>query len=359
LKSSGENKREIDVIIEAGIYRQLYEHLIRYKTDLENEGEYEARIFQCNDCTKEQIKTLLINSGSSGVLMVGDLPVAWFRNVFDTASGMIEYVYPDDLYYMDLNGEWGGEMSALPWWKEAPVTCFTIHQGDVNPEIIFGRLVSPTQDKEVELLTNYFRKNHNYRTGNFVLPFRSLNYLQNDGLEGWECVEAIGRIFPVMETVDLPITSKADYLSRWTKGYENLLVSSHAGGKTQYFPDGVVFFYEVRDRKPAFNFYTLHGCAIANYTEDDCIGVWYVFQNSNYGLAANGTTKISCVYDSEVFYNALAESKNIGEAFKLQYTGRAWDRWCFGGFTSLGDPTLKILPHENKVNLVFLPLVRR
>lgn len=349
-------KEPLTVIVEAGIFRQLEPYLNQYKLDLEQEGRYKVRFFFCNNCTKEEIKNLLISSNSSGVLMVGDLPTAWFRNVFDTASGMMEYVYPDDLYFMDLNGVWGGETPCLPWWKEVPVTCFTNHQGEINPEIIFGRLVSPVQDREIELLINYFRKNHDYRTGNFILPFRSLNYLQNSGEAGLRWVEAINRVYPIMETVDLPITSKRDYILRWQNGYEHLWVDSHASGKTQFFPDGIVTYVDVRDKKPKFHFYGLHGCSIANYTEQDCIGLWYVFQNSNYGLLATGATKITCIYDYEKFYNSLAESQNFGEAFREQFRGNAWDRWCFGGFTFLGDPTLKIFPRQEKP-LIFFPFV--
>ncbi len=335
------------VIVEAGIYENILNSLEQYKVDLKEEYNYQVEFYLCNDCTKEEIKAALQTAGTVGTVFVGDLPSAWFRieDCFHQ-EGRIE-IFPIDLYFMDLNGQWAGEVDC-----GSGIRCFTTHTGDTLPEIFFGRLTAPNESQEVELLNHYFEKNHQYKQGEIFLPRRSLNYINTRAMS-W--VQEVNIAYPVYDLITGPETTNGnDYKNRWNDGYEHLLVAVHSTPLEHFFipsaPNGSVTWEDVKTLKPHFHFYNLLACSNARFTTENYMAGWYVFQKSDYGLLAIGSTKAGEMRGLSYFYQPLSEFKHFGLAFKEWFRQYQWavnDKCWHGGMTLIGDPTLKISPFSN------------
>nr|MCW1949385.1 hypothetical protein [Candidatus Shapirobacteria bacterium] len=295
-----------------------------------------------NGCTKEEIKSILKEKGTVGAVFVGDLPSAWYyTNGCFGWSGNIE-IFPTDLYYMDLNGVWGGEMND---YEEKP---FSSHTGNIKPEIFVARLATPVESEEIDLLKMYFKKNHKFRNFGNNISNNSLSYIDNDWsywAKDWG--KQVGLAYQSSTVVnDMETTNGFDYKNRWRTGYEHLLVAVHSNYYQHFFDpsteNGRASWVEVKEEKPAVNFYNLFACSNALYTVENYMAGWYIFQDSDYGLTAVGSTKTGSMLFFDKFYESLSVN-NFGIAFRDWLSGENVysDKCWFGGMVMIGDPTLK------------------
>lgn len=339
--------KALRVVIEAGIYTGIRDSLLQYLDDTLLEGEYNVMFYLCNGCSKEQIKELFIAAGTAGAVFVGDLPSAWYQMQFWGLE-----TFPIDLYYTDLDGEWGGEVECDP--EGGSQRCFTTHTGDLFPEIFLGRITAPSEAEEITLINHYFEKNHQYRRGGAVLSHRSLNYIDKPwAFSGLLLSYEIGAAYTQHDLITFPsLTGRDDFLARWDDDYEHLLIYAHSNPYLHWFEttDTVVTSMDVKELKPHFFFHNVAGCTAARYTVDDYITGWYIFQESDFGLAAIGSTKAGAMTDVlKRFYKPLMEGKSFGEAFRNWYINYRYSvrEGQNLGLTLIGDPTLKvIMPNE-------------
>ncbi len=118
------------------------------------------------------IKEYYDNGGLDGVTIIGDQPVQWYDIKdprFDPGS------FACDLYYMDLDGSWEdiNSQDEYTWHVDG--------NGDVEPEIFCARIhLSSMSDfgNEVELLSTYLDKDHEYWIGNMELPQKGAAFVQ-------------------------------------------------------------------------------------------------------------------------------------------------------------------------------------
>ncbi len=160
---------KILIIVNSGIKDGIQPSLDQYTSDLQIEG-YNVIVSTVSGGTPKDLRAYLQNElGENlvGCVLIGDLPVPWFE--LDSDWGYEEF--PCDLFYMDLNGEWDDIDN------DGKFDSHSSGNGDMKPEIWVGRLTSsPLTVNEIELLKNYFIKNHKYRTGNLNVNKRALIY---------------------------------------------------------------------------------------------------------------------------------------------------------------------------------------
>ncbi len=160
---------QIIIIVESNLLMSIWSSLSQYQADLSNEG-YTSSIYFSSGGTKEQLRDTLIgfwNNGMIGALFIGDLPIAWYNLFPSEPDGRL----PTDHYYRDLDGIWGDADAD---------DSLDSHTGNTEGDIWLGRLLpSPLtygNKSEHDLINNYFRKNHDYRTGELSQPNKALLY---------------------------------------------------------------------------------------------------------------------------------------------------------------------------------------
>lgn len=353
------------VVVEAGIYDQLTDSLNQYSIDVNGEGLYQVQFYLCNNCTKENIKQVLRLPRVAGTLLVGELPVAWFHT--PAVDSIPAESFPIDLYFMDLNGSWGEETQCNPEFCSVrcprEILCFTSHSGpehEGDADIFFGRLTPPDYARRITLLANYFRKNHKYRSVGSSLPFRALNYLdfsseEDEGRAPGHNAQDIakmtvkeGLVFDsiVHQVAPPSYVSPDSYSSGLNNRYSYLILRAHSSPSSHTIGDQSFGWERVRDQKPPINFYQLNACSASQFTVTNYIGGWYLFQESDYGLAVVGSTDEGGAADMSFFHETLSRQEDIGNAFKAQfetYLRSPRSEFLQYGKTLLGDPTLKII----------------
>jgi len=331
------NSGTIYVLVIDSIFDDLENHLNVYVQDLNNEG-YDVQVYQIPDSYGYEdhatIRSLLqqgySNDNLVGCIFVGDIPCV-------TVDGFIS-----DFYYMDLDGEWkdgNGDGS------------YDAHTGNKDLEIWTGRLWTPYGGNDVELLKNYFRKNHAYRSGNLVLPKRALYY--ETRWDQWHSPDIEEEYLNNLQIIYDDVTfvapwegdpSPGDYLDRLQQGYEFLYLHSWSTTTSHTFTNGNIYCCDIRDTDPHVFFYLLSACNVANYENDNYIAGSYIFSQS-YGLTSLAPTTSS--YEHPVwiysdFVEVLNSGNCIGEAFRGNYNNMMQGICCLYSHTILGDPSFAI-----------------
>jgi hypothetical protein len=331
------------ILINENIYDGILASINQYVADLIAEDFSVEVIVSSGGGTPEDLKELLKEkylNGMEGCLLIGDFPVPWYEA---TCWGSSEQ-FPIDLFYMDMNGVWSDSNSN---------DIYDSHTGNTGPEIWMGRLTaSPltvSGDNEVELLNNYFAKNHQFRTGNLVVQDRGLTYVDDD----WEPMAGVWLTDHSLAYYDQVgvstwyTTIDTDYESRLPQGFQSILLACHSTSTAHHFKngstwDGLTFFSEVVLIDPVAIFYNLFACSNSRYIEYNYMGGWYIFCQS-YGLVSVGSTKTGSMLDFSYFYRPFGSCATIGESFRDWFLAVGVVDVCwFYGMTLCGDPTLRI-----------------
>ncbi len=326
----------------------LQSSLDQYTADLTAEG-YSATVYGLSGGTPQELRTFLqeeYEKGMTGVVLIGDLPVAWYEaECWDPVE---HEEFPCDLYYMDMDGYWDDSDGDGR---------YDTHFGDVAPEIWLGRLTArplvADLAGELTLLQNYFRKNHLYRTGQAPLLNRALVYVDDDW-EPWagEWSGNVGQAYADRTQVSDPNTTTADdYEAHLPQNYESILVCVHSGPTLHYFkiPPGVwhswTDYYEIPSIDPAAYFYNLFACSNARFIENNYMAGWYIFCDT-YGLTSIGSTKTGSMLEFGSYYGPFGSGRTSGEALSDWFSSMLgdgvedWERCWYYGMTLCGDPTL-------------------
>ena len=353
--SSNLQGKNICIVVNADLYPQISDSLNMFLFDLESEG-YNVNVYTAhNNGDEKALRILLVFEWNirdiEGVILIGDLALAWYEMKEPHSWGGAYVEFPIDLYYMDLDGNWIDSDSDGK---------YDDHTGSLHADIWVGRLLAHTLTYwnvgEASLLNNYFSKNHNYRKGSLRLEDKALAYLDDDWCwSGWHWDLQLA--YPTTDVVmDIHETNKTDYGNRLREyannRYESLLVTVHSSPYDHYFYDGYggyALFHNhwIETLSIQVLFYNLYACSNCRHTALNYMGGWYIFQ-TNYGLLAVGTTKTGSMLYFFYYYRQLGGGSTFGEAFKswaIQYmeTGAGPDSraWFYGNLI-LGDPTLKI-----------------
>jgi hypothetical protein len=328
------------IVLPSVIASSLSSELSIFKADLEHEN-YSVSIVSFDGGNYTALKALIknyYNQGATHLLMIGNLPLAWVVDMGSSIPGE----FPADPYFSDMDGTWedtnnDGKIDSIP----SKVSC----------EMSYGRLhaFKLSWGDEINLLKNYFRKNHLYRTHAYdaIIPHRALNF--KDILVG---------IPDGMEQAFSDVTIRDDWTYttaiNWKKdlldGYEWVHLDVHSNPWCHAFmlddyskPGGGTYYnFEPQALNPPCIFYTLQTCMVVRYPELDNIGNWYLFSN-DYSLAVIGDTREAYALKYDPLYKSLGEGYDIGQSLLSfnNYWGAETSRFI-SGITLLGDPSLKI-----------------
>jgi len=355
---------KLDIIVQDSLADSLSCDLLTYRVDLANQG-FSVSQYSATGTEPESLRAFLQQEyagGLVGVVLVGDLPVAWYQMIddFNGNGGNDGYEeFPIELFFMDLNGTWtdslqryGTQDSLVP----GSDGIYDTRSGDLGPEIFLGRLIVNPTSLSIPRLRNYFQKDHAYRAGTLPVPDSALVYVDDDW-EPWagEWSGNVGLTYPVRTTVSDPETTRAtDYVTRFPIGYQWISVFAHSwpGGHAFKYNNGNSWEYlyasQINGLDPQALFYNLFACSNARFVENGYMGGEYLYAPT-WGLGAVGTCKTGSMLDFDQFYGPMASQATIGEAFRDWFAYEASQgfppdaRSWFYGMALLGDPALK--PH--------------
>ncbi|VVB64141.1 Peptidase family C25 [uncultured archaeon] len=331
----------------------LSTELNRYVADVERQG-YDAQVWWYLDGSSPSpanLKSFLQSrTGLYGVLLVGDLPTAWFEKF---TFGESWEQWPIDLYYMDLDGTWtDADSDGL----------FDSHTGDRAPEIVVARLKADNLNlqgaTEINLLKNYFNKDHLYRAGLLPQPKRGLSYIDDDWVpSATEWNNAHGRVYDTTTLVtDKATTAPTDYKNKLALGYDSVLIACHGWSGGQQFKvndawDGSLISQDIKTLDPKAIFYNLFICSSTRFTDANYYGGWHIFTSTN-GLVAIGSTKTGSMLYFDNYYLPLAQGETVGSAFIewFKESGVTDIDW-FYGMNILGDPLLTPLKYGTPMSI--------
>jgi len=324
------------ILVNSAIRGGIQASLDQYISDLEQIEQYAVIVHEVTGGLPVDLKAhiasqydlLFYSNPLAGCVLIGKLPVPW--------CGYTEK-YPIDLYYMDLLNEWNdpdedGVFDQIP--------------GHPEPVIWIGRLTpDPLPGNEIDLLNNYFTRNHNYRVGDVQVLDRAMAYVDDDWTQKGDY--GLSSAYSDVTVVnDKAATDADDYKVALGQEYEFVHVAVHSRATEHNFKanstwDGSVSFLDILTVNPQSVFYILDACKAARYTEDNYIGGCYIFSGGGRGLVVIGETQNANSMDGPgEFYSFFGTGLSLGESFLkwIKMGGRAGyhkDR------TILGDPTLK------------------
>ncbi len=261
------------ILVSESLYPTIQSALTQYLTDINHEG-YQTYLATVSGGTPEAIKAWVTDryqNGTHGVLFIGNITAAWAEVSGD--------VFPCDLFYMDLNGTWSDPDHDGVYEEHSAGS------GDMAPEVYVARLdaSSLTYDTEAAMVNGYFTKDHAYRVGTLIEPWRGLEYVEED----WYDMDVnLNSIYHENVTrYDYGyFTTASDYLNQMDLGQHYVQVCAHSYSGGHYFGTrptesvvyGHVYVYSPSERQAQ----VLLGC-------DDGIAVWLngieVYRNDRYG----------------------------------------------------------------------------
>ncbi len=332
LEHGGSRDGRVVLIVDSAVSGGIAAPLATFVSDLEAEG-WSVAVWTVTSPTAQALRADIQEDyslgGLEGVILIGDIPAGWIE------AGGGEY--PADLYLMDMNGSWtdsdsDGLFDSWSGWA---------------PEIWAGRL-TPTWlsfGTSVELLENYFAKNHAFRTGALSLPDRALAY--EEAFTG--LTDYLDLVYSDVTRKSDPVgTSADDFRAELLNGYEWVHLISHSSPWGSSFHTGAppggagtLNSYEAVPLDPHAFFYVLNCCTNGRWTEIDNLANTYIWADT-YGLVAIAQAKTDYTNDFQELYQSLSGGAVIGDAFRT---------WLAGNLSLehaavlLGDPTLR--PHGN------------
>lgn len=352
------------VVVNSGIHDLIQPEITQYRADLEDEG-YTIQVISYSCEMPSQLRETIRNHDPDGVFLIGDFPVAWFEiypYIMKVEYGTYEYpyhtIFPTDLYYMDLDGA----------WKDSNNNgYFDEHTGNVEPEIFFGRLTTSTLDllgDEVEIIKNYLRRNHRYRTGATEMEDKALIYWCSEFDSGVRCREVLREVYAAVDVIDVRHIpgegldyqggSKEDFLQKLQGGYQFVMLGGigHNPSSAVNMRGDYLTCSDLTEINPQSQFYVLHSCLNARYIDNNFIAGCFAYGGE--GLIAIGVSSGGGgIGKGPAFYESLQSGKSFGEAIKdffifmvstdtpEQYSNHPRATHCYNTIL-LGDPTLKI-----------------
>lgn len=346
------------IITTQALYDSLSVELRTYAEDVHAIYGYGIYLETTTNATPFHIKDLIISYENNliGVFLIGNMGECMFEinNDFSWINKPYGYRrWPCDLYFMDLDGNWCDSDNN---------GTFDLHTGDVQPDIIFGRLSAEglsSLGSEVELIRKQLTKSHHFWwKSSYHSAQTALNYIYRDWVLTNFFQRYIASVFSSGSVVDirdsLDITfSKSDYLYRLSQpvyGFTHL--AAHSSPTVHCFKQsgGDINLNEIKQSVLNNNCYgyNLFCCSACNWlaaNDYGYLGGVYLF-NEGRTLSLVGSTKIGGMYSSNYFYTSLS-SESIGEAFRDWWQVKVGNNhtnkkisW-FYGMTLLGDPTIK------------------
>ncbi len=340
------------ILIQEDMYASITDSVYSLVDNIENRRNvpYTVEIMNGTWSDHPQVRRALqdgLDDDLVGAILIDDIPVSWYY-----LDGFGEETFPIDLYYMDLDGEWGGGDGT----QHNPYTTHTDGTGDVEPEIWVGRLYTDSLgslgSSEV-LLEGYIDRVDDYSRGMLTREDEALVFVDNDWYDWADQWDGnVGLLYENRTFVkEYRDTNAENYLNNLTIDYEWVSLFAHSNPRLHVFypeeggSNTYAYNTDISGTRPRALFYNLFCCSGTEYTyssQGGYIAGHYLFAPSVSGLVAVGSTKTGSMLHFQDFYHPLSQGAGIGEAFRHWHVlnGQSSRDW-FYGMNILGDPTLE------------------
>lgn len=328
------------VFVDSDLMPHIEEDIDVYSSTLMNIG-YDVVVLEVSGGTVEDLKNQIISYRDTaynltGVVLIGDFPVAWFY--YD------EEEFPCDLFLMDLDGEW------IDSNNDGLYDSHTNGSGDTAPEIYIGRIDAsniPTgMNGRISIIKKYLHKVHEFWMGNISCNGSALTYTDSDWKDWEDLKHSIGYAYDDYEAIVYPDVNRNDYVNnRLPDSYEFIQLACHSWSYGHFFDKGgTAFSFNIRLAPPMALFYNLFCCGALRFTDYNCLGNAYILNTNSPSLVVVGSTKSGSMLDFRFFYEPIGLGCSFGKAFQKwfehEYPYSKDDVNWFYGMTILGDPTL-------------------
>ena len=334
-----ENNPLIIIFVNSNLVPEINNEISVYNLTLIANG-YDTIIMEVSGGTVEDLKSEIHsywNSGYNvtGVVLVGDHPVAWYYLEYDLSD------FPCDLFLMDLDGKWTDiDIDGM-------YDSHTDGSGDTSPEIYVGRIdASYIPGDEMAITKAYFNKVHDFWTGKISHTDYGLTYTENDWRQWDDFRFSIKYSYDDYDAIWYPDVNKIDYVNNRVSNdiYEFIQLACHSWSSGHNFSiGGSASSDDIRNALPKALFYNLFCCGALRFTDYNCLGNAYILDTNSPSLSVVGSTKSGSMLDFYIYYNALVDhsfGKAFQQWFEYQYPYDNDSKSWFYGMTILGDPTL-------------------
>jgi hypothetical protein len=346
---------KILIIVHSSIFSQVEDKIKRYALDINNVYGCAIKMDIVSNAEYTDIKFLILSelTDLDGVVLIGDLPAAWYEvsNDYDT-YGHAEW--PCDLYYMDTDGVWGdSDLDEI----------YDSHTGNVQPEIFVGRISTAnmgTLISEKTGLENYLDKDHQFWNGQLTVnrkfglsytdaDWDDISYFKTDiqylyGSENYD-----GFLYK-----DYPSYGKTDYLSRLSNDrYEFIQLSCHSSYNYHYMAGSSYIYgneiFNSETEAIGYNLFCCSGCRWTSVSSSSPYGYLagaYIYNNNTSGLVVIGSTKTGSMLVFSQYYQPLGAGKTVGEAFVSWWVNgcgtshSSYEVYWHYGMSVIGDPMI-------------------
>ncbi len=348
------DKKNILLFVNMDLYTSSIDSVIDiYINDIEQEN-YAAKLLTANNSRdvsgfRDYLANQWKTNSIEGVFLIGDLPVAHYEMSADFGESDNYAKFPTDIYFMDLDGEWGDNLESGAKGVFDSHSGFRTKKIDIWVGRLYPSVLTCHGDTEEELVLTYFDKVHQYRTGKLRLKDQAINYIDKDWT-GYDVESEQRYAYNRMTTYKHDINtecSRSDFRSKVQQYTNNKFewgyFALHSWHKGHQFTNGPEFPSSWIDQiNVQVMFYLNFNCSGALFTGEDCLCSWYTMQKP-YGLISVGSTKTGSMLYQRKYYEAIGQGMSIGESF-LDW-GRTYierdPSWHYG-MVILGDPTLRI-----------------
>jgi len=314
--------------------------------------------------------------GLSGVVLVGDIPMAYTIAV--TGDGANRYYSLDqcDHYYMDLDGVWTeavnvdsylqsqrekyGDALVHPYpsvadFADRYIVMFdcpslTDQPGNVDPykpEVWVSRILSrgvTSAGPDAALTRSYLQRNSAYRNS----PMAPASVAYVEGVEGAVGPANHGMDLSPIYTVayDGMVAEPAQYLGLLATPTRFLFMTCHSAPEGHGFANGWVDVDDVAASGPKAQFVWLNACSSARCDYGRYLGGQYAFAPDSEGLIVVGPTGVSGYNNLEQFSAHATQNGGdvaFGEAYLEWFTFDLEQRFFPQNYTVLGDLSLTMI----------------
>ncbi|MEZ5357469.1 MAG: thrombospondin type 3 repeat-containing protein [Candidatus Zixiibacteriota bacterium] len=298
------------IIVKGNIYKNLSEDLEQLRMDMLLDG-YRSSVYSFLGGTPATLRSWIANKYNIlgnvvGAILIGDIPVAWSLGVYQNPPGPN---HPTDYFYMDLDGVWQDTDSD---------GAYDQFSGDMQPEIFVGRLTTSlltyTGETEVGLIRKYLTKNHKYRIGLNQLDHKALIFQGPDYAYYSEEKATFVRAAYRDQTWVNGYSSGVEYSDSLAAGYEYVILRNHSSSTAHCMNPNWSYIDLIDNTTLRSHFFNLFACSAARFTTENCIGNWYLFADSAYGLVANGFTTLGGIDFPQQYFASLGEGKSCGQS---------------------------------------------
>ena len=342
-------KRSVAIFVDTATYSSLKDKIERLGADISRDLKAKVFVFSDNWESIGRIKEMLVEKynqdGLIGSVLIGAIPTAYFE--YQNAGST-----PSDWYFQDLSDKFVDADGDGKFEKE-----HYLNETDITMRDIWtGRLKPPVGGSEgIELLRQYFDRNHDYRTGALgydrkMLYFGSIAINQNGMSEAdydnlvnqiddytalYDSDEQVHRVYDS----DMEV-QKQQYLSSLSGSYDFVFVNIHGSPTTQWLGGSTsIYHHEIIDARPQALFTNLASCSNGDFTQDNYLAGWYLFSSKSLAVVANSVVTMLVGAISVEFlqdYIPLGLGATFGSMCKN-------DR-SYLVTNLLGDPTLSLRP---------------